>query len=268
MLLRVTTSGMIRINGAAMVLLVAAIIFLGLAGCSTINSLTSSSTITIPPATDDACSDARQRFYADSQNAVSAENNRRALDEGAGFLKTPGGKIVADLVRSRVPGGSAVTSRLGPLLDSLAKNAKEDTTLIRQFSTSFSALTACRRNQIAALRRDVGAHRIGRAEARERAASIKQLAVIDAGVARDVNARLSARNQQFQVAINDLDTGLPAEQRQTAAQSQQVQQIHQTVQTNQRALTTQAATVEASVNDSGFDISQLWLPALPQVRQV
>ena len=282
MLLRVAISGMIGLllrmvwaNAAAMAIPTAAIIVLGLTSCSTIGSLTSSSTITVPPVTDDACSDARQSFYADSQRAVSAEDNRKALDEGSGFLKGQGGKIVTGLLGSRVPGAAAVTSKLGPLLDSLAKNAKEDTTLIRQFSASFSALTACRRNQIAALRRDVGAHRMGRAEARERAASIKQLAVVDAGVARDVNARLSARNRQFQVAIDDLDTRLPAEQRQAAArsqqsrpsqQSEQIQEIHQTVQTNQRALTTQAATVEMSVNDAGFNISQLWLPAPSQVR--
>lgn len=216
--------------------------------------------LAMPAPDGTACYGQRQAFYAASNEAVAAEGRRQRLEGMSNLASSPAAQVLGDLLGSRVPGGSGVVGNLAGVLANLSRQANEDTGLINAFAGSFDALSRCRRDEVAGIRREVRARRASRADAAAQLAAIRQFAEMDAGIARDVNARLVSRTRQFQIAIEQVDTSIPADPA-MRRQRAETEGVRRTVQTNQRALVTQAAAVEASVSPRAFEISALHPPA-------
>ncbi|MDT7949893.1 MAG: hypothetical protein RQ966_00155 [Acetobacteraceae bacterium] len=248
--------GFVRVAAATTWLAIGAT---GLVGCAP-QFGPANSGIPAPPPDYGACSGQRQRFYAVSQDAVSNERNRQSLEGASSAANSELGRLLTNSLASQIPSVGSLASSLGSMLQDLSASANQDTALIQDFAASFDGLVRCRRQEIAHLRRDLRARRITRPEATERASEIRSQALADAAVARDVNAQLSARAQRFQAAIADVDTRLGAEPVSSPRRAE-VAQVRRTVQTNQKALVTQAATVDSSVRERAFDVISSLLPS-------
>ena len=237
--------------------LVLAALLAVLGGCAGQSSLFGGSAIVVPAPDGTACYDRRRAFYEAGSRAVSAEENRQQLQSANTFINSSAGRqIINGIIGSR---GSSITSNLRTLLTNLANSANRDSELIAEVGSRFGDLVRCRQAEVVALRRDARARVLSREEARERAETIRQYAVTDAVVARDVNARLRGRTQLLQADLDSADVRLVEEPEARgpilAQRRAEIAQVRRTVQTNQRALEMQATSVDASVSEASFNVS-------------
>ena len=239
-------------RSSVMLQLAAGIAILALAGCQgganlaqTLTDLTNRTRTMVnapPPDDGTVCYRSyRVPFYREANNS----------DRTDSVVKGLGGVATALMRQSRTGAysqqvSSMLTNSFVQTVQAVVKDIENETARVQRLTQRFNALMNCRRREAEDINRRFNQKRISLSAAQVRMATLRALTTEDISTAREANAQISARTEEFTLATE------AAREQVAAARTPQEQQRRDTevkkaeeaVQTNQKALNDSVASVE------------------------
>jgi hypothetical protein len=181
----------------------------------------------------------RVAFY----DAIKEVRDAQSAVFAAGFAALIGAAVTtysSSIATQLIAAGFAVT------MVALIADITADRTRIENVTTTFDALMACRRQEANAIKSDVAAQRLARADGEAAMAKLRTLIAEDVEAARAVNETLQQRTAEFQLSAEEAKkeaVNAPTPEKRQE-QEQEVKKAEAAVQTNQQAVSQQTATIE------------------------